>query len=72
MTQITINIEPAEHARLRRLAAYAGLGRPEVLLERLLDHTDQAITRPGAWERDWLAQVVGPGPLAACDEQTAE
>ncbi|WP_425400377.1 hypothetical protein [Aeoliella sp.] len=72
MKPITISIEPDEHARLRRLAALSGYTSIENLIDRLLDHVDQGITRPGAWERDWLAQIVGPGPLAACDELVSD
>jgi hypothetical protein len=71
MNQLTITIDDNEHARLQRLAALTGHPTPEAFISRLLDHTDQGITRPGAWERDWLAQIVGPDPLEACDEQTA-
>lgn len=30
----------------------------EDLVTRLLDHVQQGVYRSGAWERDWLAQIV--------------
>lgn len=68
MKNLTIELTDGEQERLSQLAALAGF-TTQTLTVRLFDHVDQAITRPGSWERDWLAQIVGPGPLAAYDEQ---
>ena len=32
-------------------------GSVERVLEQLIDHAQQGVYRPGAWEREWLMQV---------------
>ena len=29
------------------------------VVEQLIDHAQQGVYRPGAWERDWLCQAFG-------------
>lgn len=36
-----------------------GPGDLEAVIGRLLDHAQQGVQRPGAWERDWLVSVFG-------------
>jgi hypothetical protein len=35
------------------------LGDPTEVLQRLADHAQQGVYRPGAWERDWIVQAFG-------------
>ena len=32
----------------------------ESVVLTLIDHAQQGVYRPGAWERDWLSQAFGP------------
>jgi hypothetical protein len=32
----------------------------ELVLEKLADHAQQGVYRPGAWERAWTEQAFGP------------
>ena len=34
-------------------------GNVEEVINLLVDHAQQGVYRPGAWERDWLCQVFG-------------
>ena len=50
-----------------RLLAIADPGWPERTIEGVLyelaDHAQQAVYRPGAWERPWMCQAFGEGWL---------
>lgn len=35
------------------------LGEPAEVLQKLADHAQQGVLRPGAWERYWLVQAFG-------------
>lgn len=35
----------------------SALGKPTDVLVTLVDHAVQGICRPGAWEREWIAQA---------------
>ena len=35
------------------------LGDPKAVVGRLIDHAQQGVYRPGAWERQWLCQAFG-------------
>lgn len=35
------------------------LGDPKQVIEQLVDHAQQGVYRPGAWERQWVEQVFG-------------
>jgi hypothetical protein len=39
----------------------AGQGRPDLaaVVDEILDHVQQGVYRPGAWERLWLCQALG-------------
>lgn len=45
------------HARL--LAVLDEGGNLKAVLAQLIDHAQQGVYRPGAWEREWLTQVFG-------------
>ncbi len=45
------------HARL--LAVLADDGDVKAVLAQLIDHAQQGVYRPGAWEREWLSQAFG-------------
>lgn len=34
-------------------------GDVEMVVQRLIDHAQQGVYRPGAWEREWIVQVFG-------------
>jgi hypothetical protein len=59
MPKITIEVTETVYSLLEVLAK-DGLQRTveEVVLE-LVDHAQQGVYRPGAWERDWLIQAFG-------------
>lgn len=52
---------PAHYAR--RLSALvdpdAGLPDLQAVIFELIDHAQQGVYRPGAWEREWLCQAFG-------------
>lgn len=57
---IEITLSRPNHALLETLT-HDPLGPQtvrDVILE-LLDHAEQGVYRPGAWERGWLTQVFG-------------
>ncbi len=37
------------------------LGEPKDVIEKLIDHAQQGVYRPGSWERPWLGQAFGCG-----------
>ncbi len=54
-SKIQITVEVSEDvARL-----LATLGKPKEVIEQLIDHAQQGVYRPGAWEREWLIQAFG-------------
>ena len=66
MTEITITIPDEVAARLAVLtdpsllavgATIADSARDAVAV--LIDHAQQGVYRPGAWEREWLCQAFG-------------
>lgn len=58
--KITINVDDSVYALLEVLThgAYAPDSVEGVILQ-LIDHAQQGVYRPGAWERDWLRQAFG-------------
>ena len=54
--KITIELSP-EVARL--LAVLSSTGDVESVVSELIDHAQQGVYRPGAWERGWLEQAFG-------------
>lgn len=60
MAQLTINVADEVAARLRALVHPAtGCETVEQVVETLVDHAQQGVYRPGAWERPWLEQAFG-------------
>jgi hypothetical protein len=67
--EITIKVSETVYSLLEVLARKprdptgAGLallaGSVEEVVELLVDHAQQGVYRPGAWERAWLCQVFG-------------
>jgi hypothetical protein len=60
MKQITIEISGTVF-RLLKVLALAEEITVEDLVLRLIDHAQQGVYRPGAWERAWLLQAFGDG-----------
>ncbi|MGH7979969.1 MAG: hypothetical protein ACREE6_11390 [Limisphaerales bacterium] len=54
--RITLNISPIV---VRLLATLDKNGDAKAVINRLIDHAQQGVYRPGAWEREWLAQAFG-------------
>lgn len=51
---ITLHLPETTCALLAALDPAAGVAP---IIERLCDHAQQGVYRPGAWERNWLTQV---------------
>jgi hypothetical protein len=47
-----------------------GLPDRGAVVERLIDHAQQGVYRPGAWERSWLMQAFGASWLARLEPDT--
>ncbi len=60
ITRITITISEREE-RLLAVLVDPDQGMPtlEHVIETIIDHVQQGIYRPGAWERGWLQQAIG-------------
>ena len=60
MTEITITVSDEVAARLAVLggSGQSGATAAEVVAV-LVDHAQQGVYRPGAWEREWLCQAFG-------------
>ena len=69
MPQMTIEITDECRGRLETIANLANFPSPEHVVARLVEHADEGIRRPDAWEREWIAKVVGPGPVATYDRR---
>jgi len=48
------------------------LGELAAVLERLADHAQQGVYRPGSWERPWLMQAFGDEWLARVEPDTGD
>jgi hypothetical protein len=67
-TKITIELEDTGYELLRVLTC--GPGAPptvEGVIGELIDHAQQGVYRPGAWERSWLCQAFGADWIAALE-----
>lgn len=81
-TTISVTIHTETAQRLRTLISPDdGLPDLSAVVGRLIDHVQQGVYRPGAWERDWLCQALGdawlervePDPETPCfDRPRAE
>ena len=71
---ITVQVKTtyAQYCRFRHLAEVISGDGPRQTVESLsaktLEHLDQAICRPGSWERDAFAPLFGYQALAAAQE----
>jgi hypothetical protein len=60
MKTLTIQIDDTIYALLEVLTrGECAPASVEEIVARLIDHAQQGVYRPGAWERDWLRQVFG-------------
>jgi hypothetical protein len=58
--QITIAVKEEVYELLQVLTrGEYGLASVKAVIEELIDHAQQGIYRPGAWERDWLIHAFG-------------
>jgi hypothetical protein len=59
--QITIAIDENDYKLLEVLTRgeYSSCESVEDVIEKLIDHAQQGVYRPGAWERGWLVQAFG-------------
>ena len=58
--RITIEMNEAVTELLEVLTSREyGPDSVEGAIEQLIDHAQQGVYRPGAWERDWLIQAFG-------------
>ncbi len=60
---VPVRVDTTAH---RLLAVLGDQARPEAervreVLERLADHAQQGVYRPGAWEREWICSAFGYG-----------
>ncbi len=53
---VTITISETVHGLL---AVLDERGDVDEVIQRLVDHAQQGVYRPGSWERGWLEQVFG-------------
>ncbi len=58
---VTVEISPTAYKLLQVLtkSKFHPTESVEEVIERLIDHAQQGVYRPGAWERQWLCQVFG-------------
>jgi hypothetical protein len=62
MKRIAIEADRTAYALLEVLTRGAWAPRSvEDVVSALIDHAQQGVYRPGAWEREWLVQVFGLG-----------
>src|SRR5260370_9253210 len=57
---ITITVSPTVYSLLEVLTqGETGVASVDEVVLRLIDHAQQGVYRPGAWEREWLCQAFG-------------
>lgn len=60
MKTITVEVSDTVYELLEVLTRGEWAPRSvEVVVSELIDHAQQGVYRPGAWERDWLCQAFG-------------
>ena len=62
MPKITVEVSDTVYSLLKALTfgRYAVKSNTvEEVVSELIDHAQQGVYRPGAWERQWLIQVFG-------------
>src|SRR5215469_7693105 len=62
MRKITIELSKTMYSLLEVLTKgeWAPAKTVQGVIEMLIDHAQQGVYRPGAWERQWLEQVFPP------------
>ena len=60
MKRITVEVSDVVYKLLEVLSQGRTKPKVEDVLLQLIDHAQQGVYRPGAWEREWLMQVFGP------------
>ena len=58
---ITLQISETHYRLLSVLVGEIGANSVEDVILMLIDHAQQGVYRPGAWERQWLIQCFGDG-----------
>lgn len=63
---VTVNLRISRWMvdRLEVLASEDGYPDLAAVIMAVLDHVQQGVYRPGAWEREWLMQALGAGWLS--------
>ncbi len=66
MPRVTIDVTDTVYALLQVLGHDENFGPAsvEAVVERLVDHAQQGVYRPGSWERGWLHQAFGDAWLS--------
>jgi hypothetical protein len=54
--EVTIRLGAVAHRLIQQIDRNCSV---EEIIERICDHVQQGVYRPGAWERPWLVQCVG-------------
>lgn len=67
--KITVEVSDVVYQLLSVLATgpYAPATTVEGVVGQLIDHAQQGVYRPGAWEREWLMQAFGSEWTAALE-----
>jgi hypothetical protein len=66
MRKITIEVDETVYGLLQTLTR-GGCGPVKDVVIQLIDHAQQGVYRPGAWERDWLCQAFGRGWISCLE-----
>jgi len=61
MPKITVEVSDVVYDLLKVLTKgkCSGCSSVEDVVAKLIDHAQQGVYRPGAWEREWLMQAFG-------------
>lgn len=59
MKKITVEVSDTVYALLNALAETPNDSSAAIVVAQLIDHAQQGVYRPGAWERDWLCRAFG-------------
>jgi hypothetical protein len=60
MKKITVEVSDTVYQLLEVLSQGRAKPKVEDVVLQLIDHAQQGVYRPGAWEREWLMQAFGP------------
>lgn len=59
MKRITVEVSDVVYKLLEVLSQGRSQPKVEDVVLQLIDHAQQGVYRPGAWEREWLMQAFG-------------